>query len=80
MTLIPELDSVPAGCLRDSEALTADAIVKSLELVTVDLPNHWILAGGGWNNPIITSELSARLQRRLNAKPLHSDCGRSRLE
>ena len=76
MTLIPELDSLS---LQDAcatlEALTADAIVKSLDLVTTDLPNHWILAGGGWNNPVITSELSHRLQRRLNAKPLIQTAG-----
>ena len=71
LTLIPELDALS---LEDAcatlEAFTADMIVKSLDFVAVDLPRHWILAGGGWHNPVICRELRQRLQRRLNTVPL----------
>ena len=59
MQLIPELDnlSLEDAC-RTLEAFTADSIVRS---VKNSEPTHWILAGGGWNNPVILSELKARL-------------------
>lgn len=66
MQLITELDTLS---LEDAcatlEAFTADTIVQSLELVSADIPQHWVLAGGGWHNPVIRSELTERLQRRL---------------
>ena len=59
MQLIPELDnlSLEDAC-RTLEAFTADSIVRSIKNSE---PTHWILAGGGWNNPVILSELKARL-------------------
>lgn len=70
MQLIPELEALS---LEDAcatlEAFTADSIIKSLELLSVDIPHHWILAGGGWHNPVIRQELNQRLQRQLNATP-----------
>lgn len=64
MALVPELNALS---LEDAcatlEAFTADSIVKSLALVQGQLPCHWILAGGGWYNPIIRRELGQRLQR-----------------
>ena len=59
MQLIPELDdlSIEDAC-RTLEAFTADSIMHSL---TGHIPRNWILAGGGWNNPVILSELKARL-------------------
>jgi len=59
MQLIPELDnlSLEDAC-RTLEAFTADSIVRSLKN---SVPTHWILAGGGWNNPVILSELKRRL-------------------
>jgi anhydro-N-acetylmuramic acid kinase len=36
------------------EAFTALSIVESLDLIEgVDIPRTWILAGGGWKNPVI---------------------------
>ncbi len=58
MQLIPALEnlSIEDAC-RTLEAFTADSIVHNLN----PIPQNWILAGGGWNNPIILSELKARL-------------------
>lgn len=66
MKLIPELHSLslPDAC-RTLEAFTADTIVKSLELLSGDIPSYWILSGGGWNNPIIFSELENRLHQKF---------------
>jgi anhydro-N-acetylmuramic acid kinase len=62
MKLISELDnlSLQDAC-RTLEAFTADMIVKSLDLVPVDIPRYWILAGGGWHNPIIKERLVSQL-------------------
>jgi len=59
MQLIPELDnlSLEDAC-RTLETFTADSIVRSLTHV---IPQNWILAGGGWNNPVILNELKIRL-------------------
>jgi len=66
MQLIPELDALS---LEDAcatlEAFTAKTMVESLELVDLspeEIPRHWILAGGGWYNPVILRELTWRLQ------------------
>lgn len=71
MTLIPELNalSLPDACAT-LEAFTADSIVNSLKLISADIPRHWILAGGGWNNPVIYQELCHRLQRQLHRPPV----------
>jgi len=60
MQLIPELDvlSIEDAC-RTLEAFTADSIVRSL--ANGIIPRNWILAGGGWNNPVILHELKTRL-------------------
>jgi len=68
--LIDELDALS---LEDAcatlEAFTADTIVSSLALFDLAkgavLPKTWILAGGGWNNPVIRRELEQRLQQKL---------------
>lgn len=64
--LIPELNSLS---LEDAcatlEALTADTIVKSIDHITNNIPMLWVLAGGGWNNPVIYSELKTRLEKKL---------------
>jgi anhydro-N-acetylmuramic acid kinase len=71
LALIPELDALS---LEDActtlEAFTADSMVNSLQLVTVNLPQRWILAGGGWNNPVILDELRKRLQKKLKTPPI----------
>lgn len=66
MQLIPELATLS---LEDAcatlEAFTAKTIVESLDLFKAPIPRQWILAGGGWNNPVIYRELSLRLQQRI---------------
>lgn len=68
--LIPELSSdtlsLEDAC-RTLEAFTADTIVNSLELLNAEIPQHWILAGGGWKNPVIRHELDQRLNQKLGA-------------
>jgi anhydro-N-acetylmuramic acid kinase len=69
MQLIPELAalSLEDAC-RNLEAFTADTIVESLDLLNIDCPHYWILAGGGWNNPVIRYELEQRLMRKFKNK------------
>ncbi len=64
--LIPELLelSLEDACAT-LEAFTAKAIVESLDLLEKDLPHHWILAGGGWNNPVIYRELQSSLMKKI---------------
>jgi len=64
--LIPELDalSLQDGCAT-LEAFTAECIVNSLDGLALPIPKLWVLAGGGWNNKVITRELETRLRRKL---------------
>lgn len=64
---LPELHtlSLPDAC-RTLEAFTADTIVKSLHTFGTATPKYIILAGGGWNNPIIHHELVLRLQQQIS--------------
>lgn len=68
MTLIPELDqlSLEDGCAT-LEAFTADTIVHSLTFMkNPDLiPQNWILAGGGWHNPVIRKQFELKLKQRV---------------
>ena len=66
MHLLPELDrlSLEDACAT-LEAFTAASIVNSLDLVSGPIPTHWVLAGGGWYNPVIRQELTQRLQAKL---------------
>lgn len=59
MNLIPEIEalSIEDAC-RTLEAFTADSIVRG---AGDNFPKKWILAGGGWNNPVILNELKVRL-------------------
>jgi anhydro-N-acetylmuramic acid kinase len=68
MHLIAELDalSIEDACAT-LEAFTAESIVRSLDHVDQPIPRHWILAGGGWYNPVILRELQQRLQAKLGA-------------
>lgn len=65
LKLIPELDplSLEDACAT-LEAFTAETIVRSLELVKTQMPPQWILAGGGWKNPVIRQQLETRLRKR----------------
>ncbi|MFZ4077573.1 MAG: anhydro-N-acetylmuramic acid kinase, partial [Legionellaceae bacterium] len=66
LRLLPILDTLSLyDALATLEAFTAESIVQSLNLLTKPIPNHWILAGGGWHNPVIKRELIARLHQRL---------------
>lgn len=66
LALIPELDklSLEDAC-RTLEAFTAETIVNSIDYFKTDPPKFWILAGGGWNNPVILEELRIRLIKKL---------------
>lgn len=66
MELIAELNSLSlADACATLEAFTADTIVRSLDLISCDVPRYWILAGGGWKNPVIKQELEKRLRAKL---------------
>lgn len=70
MCLIPELEQLSIeDAAHTLEVFTADSIVRSLDLLETHypLPRTWITAGGGWNNPVILSELEQRLKYRLGA-------------
>jgi anhydro-N-acetylmuramic acid kinase len=71
LSLIPELAalSVEDACAT-LEAFTADAIVQGLKQLSAAIPHHWVLAGGGWHNPVITRELRQRLTLELKTAPI----------
>ncbi len=46
---------------RTLEAFTADSIIQSLLHLKRPLPNLWIVAGGGWHNPVLLQEFKIRL-------------------
>ncbi|MEY3197140.1 MAG: hypothetical protein RLZZ59_508 [Pseudomonadota bacterium] len=54
--------SIEDSC-RTLEAFTADSIIRSANLFNKPLPQKWILSGGGWNNPVILSELKIKLEK-----------------
>ncbi|MDP3371450.1 MAG: anhydro-N-acetylmuramic acid kinase [Candidatus Paracaedibacteraceae bacterium] len=68
MQLIPE---VLALNLNDAcatlEAFTAMTIVDGLQLLPpeVTIPNHWVVCGGGWKNPVIKRAFDAELSKLL---------------
>ncbi len=66
--LLPEL--IENLSLEDAcatlEAFTADSIIKSFDCIPqFAIPTLWILAGGGWNNPVILAELRQRLKKKF---------------
>ena len=63
--LIPELNALSlADACRTLAAFTADSIANCLDLLEVSIPPLWILAGGGWKNPIIIEEFAQRLKQK----------------
>ena len=66
LVLIPELAnlSLEDGC-RTLAAFTADSIVTSVMQLGTILPRHWILAGGGWHNPVIFEEIKQRVKNKI---------------
>ncbi len=66
MQLISEIDNLSFNdACATLEAFTADSIIKAAALSNHPLPLHWILAGGGWHNPVILHELISRLKKIL---------------
>lgn len=55
--LVDQLDklSMEDACAT-LEVFTAQCICKSIDLLTIS-PKLWVLAGGGWNNPVIIQSL-----------------------
>ena len=76
LELIPELAalSLMDACATLAQ-FTAETIVQGVEALGISMPSHWILAGGGWNNPVIYKALAACLARQLGhaATMLHAD-------
>lgn len=66
LKLIPELEelTIEDGCATLA-AFTADSIIKNLDKFTDIQPKHWVLAGGGWYNPVIKRELEQRIKDKL---------------
>lgn len=69
MQLISGLDalSLEDGCAT-LETFTAQTIVDSLSLLPLpkqQWPRHWVLAGGGWYNPVIKQALIKKLKTEL---------------
>ena len=67
--LIKELDdlSIYDACAT-LECFTALSIVKSLDILSIKIPKNWVLAGGGWKNPVITHYLKTYLPADINIK------------
>src|SRR3990167_514694 len=68
--LISELDSlsIEDGCAT-LEAFTAEMIVRSLDLINIgSIPKNWLLAGGGWYNPVIKQYLQKSLNNKFSQK------------
>lgn len=69
LQLIPEVISLSLqdGCATLA-AFSASCIVESLDVLPpLSLPSLWVLAGGGWHNKAITSQLEKRLKGRLGS-------------
>jgi len=69
LKLIPEVNALNLqdGCAT-LEAFTAECIVESLAALKFPIPKLWVLAGGGWKNKIITSQLEQRLRPKLGTQ------------
>lgn len=68
LSLVEGLNDIAfEDAVRTLEAFTADTIVTSLRFIPVGQtpPSTWILAGGGWQNPVIVEEFQQRLQVQL---------------
>jgi anhydro-N-acetylmuramic acid kinase len=64
--LIPELQTLSLeNACATLEAFTARCIVDSLDFVDGSIPCTWILAGGGWQNPVISDFLHKFLKEKL---------------
>lgn len=69
LRLIPEVQTLSLeDAARTLEAFTADSIIKSVLTLKITPPKHWVLAGGGWQNPVILEEMTTRLKSYLDEK------------
>ena len=69
LRLIPELQSLTLeDACRTLEAFTSLSIVDSIKHFDTQVPLTWILAGGGWHNPVIRQALESSLIARLGGK------------
>lgn len=72
LKLIAALDDLSIeDAARTLEAFTADTIVNSLNHVSCHIPQHWVLAGGGWHNPVIVQEFANRLSQKIQDPVIH---------
>ena len=72
LKLIPEVEklSIHDACATLA-AFTAECIVESLHWVEdkkIEVPRLWIVAGGGWENPVILENLTEKLTAKLGAE------------
>lgn len=66
MQLIEELEDLALeDACKTLEVFTAQSIVESVVSVAADFPRHWVLAGGGWKNPVIVSALTEALEAKM---------------
>lgn len=66
MYLIPEIFSLAIeDACATLEAFTAMTMVDSLDLVNMPIPKTWVLAGGGWKNPVIKNALKEYLMKKI---------------
>lgn len=70
MKLIPALETLSlADAAVTLEIFTAETIVASLAHYQKAPPHNWILAGGGWHNPIIRQAFNDCLRKKLGFVP-----------
>ncbi len=64
--LIDELGSLTIeDACATLAVFTAESIINSIDLLeNMAVPTHWVLAGGGWQNPVIFQQFKHRLQRK----------------
>ncbi len=70
MKMITELNSLSIqDACKTLEVFTADSIVSSLDMLSdkIKIPSRWILAGGGWHNPIIKNRLIDNLYKKYGS-------------
>ena len=66
LKLLPILNSLSIqDAAATLEAFTAESIVQSIKQFKFPIPMRWVLAGGGWHNPVIKRELITRLRAHL---------------
>ena len=69
LKLIEELKdiSLPDACATLA-AFTAESIAKSIDYLPKEVvPINWVLAGGGWNNPVILDQLTISLHNKIKS-------------